>query len=200
MGEFPALKASEKWWQVRDDGRTSSLTPYPGMLTCNQQLCPLSHFAVFLAIQFPQRTGQEEMGLSWEPWFFQREEGITRSHFKFLWRVSGQLIPSPDSGAITSGCPPYFCTRNQSSQSAVKFGWKEKMFLNLFFFFSSPVRQRLRREGGLGGRRRERENFWMINTFNCTCASAEGWSKEAGERWDPQIINIKDERTSEVTC
>ena len=33
-----------------------------------------------------------------------------------------------------------------------------------------------------------------------SCASAEGWRKEAAGRWDPQITNIKDERTSEVTC
>ena len=189
------MMASERWWQ--------DILLDPLSRDAYQQSATVS--SVSLCCVFSNSVSSEDRargnGIKLGALIFQREEGITRSHFKFLWRVSEQLIPSPDSGAITSGCPPYFCTRNQSSQSAVKFGWKEKMFLNLsLFFFSSPVRQRLRREGGLGGRRREQENFWMINTFNCTCASAEGWRKAAGERWDPQIINIKDERTSEVIC
>ena len=125
------MMASERWWQ--------DILLDPLSWDAHQQSATMS--SVSLCCVFSSSVSSEDRargnGIKLGALIFQREEGITHSHFKVLWRVSGQPIPYPDPGAIISGCPPYFCTRNQSSQFTVKFpsGWKEKMLLNLSLFF-----------------------------------------------------------------
>lgn len=74
---------SQNWKQMQGDDRTFLKPPIPGCPTAisNHVLCLTS--TMFLATLFLQRTGQEGMGLGWEPWFSEGRRYCTFS-FQFL--------------------------------------------------------------------------------------------------------------------